>query len=89
MHVAQIGLETAPDRAVWEYAGEHGHVLISKDNDFRQLAFFFGPPRKVVWLNVGNVSTAVIEDLLRRNAAMLTEFSQSETESLLVLALTA
>ena len=64
-------------------------MIVSKDTDFRQLAFLYGPPPKVVWLQVGNVSTTAIEDLLRRNVVRLTEFSASETESLLVLSLTA
>ena len=89
VHVAHVALDTATDRAIWEYAGERGYVIVSKDTDFRQLAFLYGPPPKVVWLQVGNVSTAVIEDLLRRNVVRLTEFSASETESLLVLSLTA
>ena len=89
VHVAHVGLDTATDRAIWEYAGEHGYVIVSKDTDFRQLAFLYGPPPKVAWLQVGNVSTAAIEDVLRRNVARLTEFSASETESLLVLSLTA
>lgn len=33
-------------------------MVVSKDSDFRQLAFLFGPPPKVMWLRVGNASTA-------------------------------
>lgn len=58
-HVADVGLGTASDRAIWEWAGERGYVVVSKDTDFRQLAFLYGPPPKVVWLRVGNVSTSM------------------------------
>ena len=62
-HVSLVGLETATDREVWEYAREHGYAIASKDSDFRQLAFLFGPPPKVVWLRVGNASTTTLLQL--------------------------
>ena len=42
-HVTELGLDTAPDREIWNYAGSHGLVIVSKDSDFRQLAFLLGP----------------------------------------------
>jgi predicted nuclease of predicted toxin-antitoxin system len=53
-HVTAAALEQATDREVWEYAGTHGFVLVSKDSDFNDLAFVHGPPPKVIWLRVGN-----------------------------------
>jgi len=85
VHVAEVDLDTAADRDIWEYAGEQGYAIVSKDSDFRQLALLFGPPPHVVWLRVGNVSTGVIEALLRRNVARLQGFAASDEESLLVL----
>jgi predicted nuclease of predicted toxin-antitoxin system len=87
VHVAEIGLDTATDREIWEYAGEHGYVVVSKDSDFRQLALLYGPPPHVVWLRVGNVPTHVIETLLRRSVERLEDFGGSGEESLLVLSL--
>ena len=40
-------------------------------------------------MRVGNVSTSVIEGLLRGSAARLEEFAGSDEESLLVLSLAA
>jgi predicted nuclease of predicted toxin-antitoxin system len=51
-HVTEVGLDRATDREVWEFARAGGYVIVSKDSDFRQLAFLFGPPPKVVWLRV-------------------------------------
>ena len=85
VHVAEIGLDAATDRRIWEYAGERGYVIVSKDSDFRQLALLFGPPPHVVWLRVGNVSTGMIEALLRRKVARLQGFAASGEESLLVV----
>ncbi len=84
-HVGVLGLDTAIDREIWSYAGEHGYMIVSKDSDFRQLAFLLGPPPKVVWLRVGNCSTAAIAAILRSGADDIAGFAASEEESLLVL----
>lgn len=49
-HVTAVGLDTATDREIWAYAGEYGFLIVSKDSDFRQVAFLLGPPPKAVWL---------------------------------------
>lgn len=85
IHVGAAGLAEADDYAIWQHAGAHGYVLVSKDNDFRQLAFLHGPPPKVVWLRVGNVDTTAIDELLRLSAERLAVFVASQDESLLVL----
>ena len=59
-HVAELGLAQSTDRQIWDYAGQNDYVIVSKDSDFRQLAFLFGPPPKAVWLDVGNVSSSKI-----------------------------
>jgi predicted nuclease of predicted toxin-antitoxin system len=46
--VTDLGLDTATDREMRDYAGEHGYSIVSKDSDFRQLAFLFGPPPKAI-----------------------------------------
>ena len=84
-HIAELGLATATDRAIWEFARANDYVIVSKDSDFRQLAFLLGPPPRAVWVRVGNVSTSVIEDLLRRSAGTLQRFAESDEESLLIL----
>jgi predicted nuclease of predicted toxin-antitoxin system len=43
-HVTALGLDAATDQEIWRYAGEHGHLIVSKDSDFRQLAFLHSPP---------------------------------------------
>jgi predicted nuclease of predicted toxin-antitoxin system len=84
-HVTQVGLEAATDNEIWVYAGEHGFVIVSKDSDFRQLAFLNGPPPKAVWLRLGNASTSEILTALRVNQDVMQAFSESEDEALLVI----
>jgi predicted nuclease of predicted toxin-antitoxin system len=52
-HVTEVGLDTATDREIWDFAGGQGFVIVSKDSDFRQLAFLLGPPPKAIWLPWG------------------------------------
>ena len=84
-HVRNVGLDQSTDRQVWEYARDQDFVIVSKDDDFRQLAFLHGAPPKVVWLRVSNGPTSAVEQLLTTNVSVITEFGESGDESLLVL----
>ena len=75
------------DTVVWEHAKAEDCVLVSKDNDFRQRSFQYGPPPKVVWLSVGNAGTAVILRLLRESHEEVERFVSSAEEALLVVTL--
>jgi predicted nuclease of predicted toxin-antitoxin system len=84
-HVRDAGLATADDTAVWEYAKRGGFAIVSKDADFRQLSFLYGAPPKVVWLRVGNQSTAQIGAILRAHAPDLEAFDGDPVASMLVI----
>ncbi len=84
-HVRDVGLAMADDVVIWEYAKVHGLAIVSKDADFRQLSFLYGSPPKVVWLRVGNKSTAQIEAVVRANAASLEAFDADPVASMLVV----
>jgi predicted nuclease of predicted toxin-antitoxin system len=58
---------------------------VSKDGDFHQLSFLHGHPPKVVWVRLGNCSTAQLLTELHRCRARIGEFLASESASLLVL----
>ena len=84
-HVAEVGMDTATDREIWDYAGAHGYTIVSKDSDFRQLAFLHGPPPKSVWLRLGNVSTSTVLQLLGEQHERIEAFGSTDDEALLVL----
>ena len=84
-HIERVGLRGSTDTAVWNYAREHGYVIVSKDNDFRQRVFLYGPPPRVVWLSVGNAGTNAIETLIRAGRERLRAFDLEADGSLLVL----
>jgi predicted nuclease of predicted toxin-antitoxin system len=88
-HVVECSLDMSTDREVWDFAGKHGYVIVSKDSDFRQFAFLYGAPPKVIWVRTGNVTTTAIAELLQANRSRIEAFSTSPEESLLVLPLMA
>jgi predicted nuclease of predicted toxin-antitoxin system len=67
LHVRDVSLKTADDPVVWDYAKQHGFMIVSKDSDFHQRSFVLGPPPKVVWVRLANCSTSEVERLLRRH----------------------
>ncbi len=84
-HVRDIGLAKASDPIVWQYAIEHGLVILSKDEDFHHLSFLRGAPPKVIGINTGNCSTRVVAALLRDRYTQIENFGTDETASFLAL----
>jgi predicted nuclease of predicted toxin-antitoxin system len=75
-HVALLGLDRASDQAIWEYALDHGYVIVTKDADYDDMSVVRGHPPKVLWLLIGNCTTAQVENVLRQNHALVEEFEQ-------------
>ena len=85
LHIDDVGLHGCPDGDVWNYSRDHGLVLISKDNDFRQLSFLRGAPPKVVWLRIGNAPTNAVVDLLRSRKADVESFIRDPDTALFTI----
>lgn len=85
VHVLSIGLAGASDRAIWEHAGAHGFVLVTKDEDFHRLSALIGPPPKVIWICLGNCATSDVAQLLRSEVDTVREFVQHEEAAFLAL----
>ena len=54
LHVRDVGLSSATDKVIWEFAKLEGMVIISKDEDFPLLSNALGTPPQVVWVRLGN-----------------------------------
>jgi len=85
LHVRSVGLRGRDDAAIWEYARQNDLLIVSKDNDFRQLIFLKGPPPKVVWLSVGNAGTEAICQFLKDKLSVLEAFKTDPDAGLLPL----
>jgi predicted nuclease of predicted toxin-antitoxin system len=86
-HVNQVGLRGQSDQAILDFAAARGFIIVSKDNDFRQLSFLKGAPPKVIWLEVGNAGTDRIGELLLSRRALVSDFATTAEDALLVLEL--
>ncbi|WP_133511524.1 DUF5615 family PIN-like protein [Candidatus Thiosymbion oneisti] len=84
-HIDYLRMQGTTDSSIWEYAKREGYTIVSKDNDFRQRTFLFGPPPKVIWLSVGNGGTKIIRELLLKKTTEIKKFVENPTEGLLVL----
>ncbi len=85
VHVRDVGLKAADDPFVWEYAKNNGLIIASKDSDLHQRSFVFGQPPKVVWVRLGNCSTADVEKLLRKNFIIIQAFHEDDYAAFLSL----
>lgn len=59
-HVADIGLESASDAAVWSAAIERAAILVTKDQDFAIARAAGGRGPAIVWIRIGNTSNDVL-----------------------------
>lgn len=84
-HVLSLGLGGASDRAIWERAAADGFTLVTKDEDFHRLSVLIGPPPKVIWIRLGNCSTADVARLLRFRADNVLAFAQESEAAFLTL----
>ncbi|MCU0543153.1 MAG: DUF5615 family PIN-like protein [Oscillatoriaceae cyanobacterium Prado104] len=85
-HVKTLGLTNTDDSIIWEYAKTNNFVIVSKDSDFHQRSLLYDHPPKFIYLRIGNSPTSKIVQILRDNFDTITQFWNSEVESILVLA---
>jgi predicted nuclease of predicted toxin-antitoxin system len=83
--VREVGLRAALDPLIRQYAAAHDLVIVSKNADFAERALSHGPPPKVVWLRLGNCTTAQVESLLRRHTTDLLAFERDPSPVLILL----
>lgn len=84
-HIETLGMRGTTDVSIWDYAKKHGFAIVSKDNDFRQRAFVYRAPPKVIWLSIGNAGTWFIAELLRSRRDRIRSFILDAEDSILVL----
>jgi predicted nuclease of predicted toxin-antitoxin system len=86
-HVEECGLVKTSDDKVWDYAGENGFAIVTKDSDFSELSVLRGCPPKVIWLRIGNCTTVRAGFLLRDAFPRIQDFLNAGDENCLVISL--
>ena len=84
-HLIDCGLEGASDEEIWHFARENGFAIVSKDSDFSQRSAVRGSPPKVIWLRIGNCTTARAQFVLMNLVSRIQEFLLTGTEHCLIL----
>lgn len=85
VHVRDVGLSAADDQVVWVHAVENGFTIVSKDSDFQQRALLYGCPPKVVWVRLGNCTTAAVAALLSAHRDDVAAFEADPVAAFFVL----
>ncbi|SFT56179.1 Predicted nuclease, contains PIN domain, potential toxin-antitoxin system component [Algoriphagus locisalis] len=55
------------DRAICAYADTNDFIVISKDADFKNSKLISNTPKKLVKVNLGNISNSVLIDAITKN----------------------
>jgi predicted nuclease of predicted toxin-antitoxin system len=84
-HVQTVGLDCADDNAVWEYARLNDYAIVTKDEDYNNLSVVRGCPSKVIWLQMGNCTTAQVEAAFRARYADIEAFDRDPALGTLAL----
>jgi predicted nuclease of predicted toxin-antitoxin system len=62
-----VGLGSASDSVIWNYAHENDVIVISKDEDFLYLATRPEDKARLVWVRLGNCRNHVLLATFERN----------------------
>ncbi|MCF8258759.1 MAG: DUF5615 family PIN-like protein [Flavobacteriales bacterium] len=72
--VRHLGLEDEDDRVIWQYARDHGLVIVTFDSDFYDFSVVWGAPPKIVWLRSSDQTSANVERMLLANEENIRAF---------------
>ena len=74
-HVRDLGLMDANDFRIFQYAKANSFdAILTLDEDFHNIQLEHGTPPKIIWLRVGNCSTASLASIVLKNAGQILEF---------------
>lgn len=85
LHVHSVALDRASDQVVWQYALDHGFMIVTKDSDFQELSQIAAAGPKTIWVRRGNCTTATMEALLRKNVDRIAALDRDPNSSFLIL----
>jgi predicted nuclease of predicted toxin-antitoxin system len=85
LHLRALGAGGLGDLAVWALAREHEALLVTKDEDFHRLSVLRGAPPKVIWVRLGNCTSADVAELLRGHHEDIRAFAQQTEATVLEL----
>ena len=72
--VRNLNLENNSDSQIWLFARENDYCIVTFDADFIDIATLKGAPPKIIWLRLGNTSTASISNKIISYKAQIQDF---------------
>ena len=80
LHVNQILDKLfTKDSDIALFADTNAYVLISKDADFKQSHLLKNTPKKLIKINLGNISNQVLIEIFEKNLAYFLQIAQKDT----------
>ena len=73
LHALDLGLGHALDIEILDLAEQRDLVIVTKDKDFADIVTARGRGPKVLWLQLGNVSTSDVAGALLESASSIAE----------------
>jgi predicted nuclease of predicted toxin-antitoxin system len=64
-HVRDVGLMTAGDREIWDYATRCDAILVTKDGDFAAFRSADTRGPAIIWIRLGNTRRQVLVEKLK------------------------
>jgi predicted nuclease of predicted toxin-antitoxin system len=66
-----------PDKAIWDYAINHGLTIVTKDSDFSDRILLKKPPPHIIHIRIGNVSMTEFHAIISKNWSTIIEMSNT------------
>ncbi|MET0377415.1 MAG: DUF5615 family PIN-like protein [Spongiibacteraceae bacterium] len=76
--ITLLNLEKSNDLDVWGFAKANDFIIVSRDDDFRQLLQVFGFPPKIILLNMGDCSNQKVLDALIGADGLIEQLEDTE-----------
>lgn len=84
-HVSTLKLNETPDQTIWKYARRTGHMIVTRDRDFIELANRFGAPPKVFVILLPNPTSVAIANVIRDNFKQLKLYYEAANDTVLII----
>jgi predicted nuclease of predicted toxin-antitoxin system len=76
-HISSLKLMNADDIKIWEYAKDNDFTIVTFDSDFYDITLLRGTPPKIIWLQIGNLTTTKIIETLEVKHLIIRDFIEN------------
>ncbi len=85
--VALLGLESADDVSIWQFAKDQDFTIVTRDADLQEFTLVWGQPPQVIWLKAHKQRRAATHKVLLDNSeAIHTALVEEKAPSIEIMA---